>query len=155
MAALDPSFASDIVRRGYAHWRRLCGDRAMPARADVKPGEVAPILGHLVLVDVLRDPLDFRYRLIGTVVETHNSAPYTGKCLSELPGKGPGSAIFENLRNVVDGAAPSAKSVPYVGPFRDYKHTESVALPLSDDGNTVNMIMIFADYLVGTAVKTA
>lgn len=46
-----------------------------------------------MLIDVLEAPLDFRYRLIGTDARGILKQGYTGKRLSELPGKGKGSVV--------------------------------------------------------------
>jgi len=37
------------------------GERRFPARADIDPLDFGYVLGHVMLLDVLRDPLRFRY----------------------------------------------------------------------------------------------
>uniref|UniRef100_UPI003137A719 PAS domain-containing protein n=1 Tax=Ferrovibrio terrae TaxID=2594003 RepID=UPI003137A719 len=85
MTALDLNSATPLLRQGYDSWLAKCGDRPMPARADLDPAEITPLLPNLILRDVLRDtkpgwPLDFRYRLIGTRVDAMMNGRYTGLC---------------------------------------------------------------------------
>ena len=119
----------------------------MPSRADFDPVDVGFALPHLFMFDVLRDPLDFRYRLIGTAIVANLSQDYTGKRLSELPGKGPGSALWEHHNKVVESRCPSFSSVPYVGPYKDFKQISMLTLPFSDDEVTVNIIMVMSQFL--------
>lgn len=46
----------------FHHWQTMRGTRPMPRRADFDPASLPLLLGNLILVDVLRDPLRFRYR---------------------------------------------------------------------------------------------
>ncbi|HUJ03619.1 MAG TPA: PAS domain-containing protein, partial [Rhizomicrobium sp.] len=48
-----PSLANPVLSFLKAYWDRKRGERAMPARADIKPAEIKEHLGSIVLVDVL------------------------------------------------------------------------------------------------------
>lgn len=110
----------------------------MPARADLDPTEISELLPWVILVDVL--PGDFRYRLIGTEVCRISHADYTGQLFSALPGKGPGSVVWSNCEEVVRRKAPFSRSPPYVGPVAHFRDCENLLMPLSADGEAVNMI---------------
>lgn len=137
----------DLIVEVRRYWERKRGDRPMPARADIEPSELKAILPNLALADVAYDPLDFRYRLIGSEIDRHSADSHTGKWVSEIPGRAPPSAVWENLVGVVTSKTPSERSVPYVGPFKDFVTTRQIILPLSDDGTTVNMLMGAIDYV--------
>src|SRR3546814_15920512 len=47
-------------------WNRKRGSQRIPARADFDPLELKMILPRLMLLEVVDDPPDFRYRLAGT-----------------------------------------------------------------------------------------
>ena len=56
-----------IVQEALAYWESKRSGRRMPARRDFDPVfEVPRLLPWIVLVDVLHEPLDFRFRLIGS-----------------------------------------------------------------------------------------
>jgi hypothetical protein len=135
----DPaSLRAQRLRQAFAYWRQKCAGRRMPARADLDPTEIPELLPWVILVDVL--PGDFRYRLIGTEVCRISHADYTGQLFSTLPGKGPGSVVWSNCEEVVRRKAPFSRSPPYVGPAAYFRGCENLLMPLSADGETVNMI---------------
>lgn len=139
--------ARDPVRAAREYWERCRGDRKMPARADLDPAEMKVFLPHIILWDVLRDPLDFRYRLVGSEVERNSHQRNLGRRLSEIPERQPGSQVWENLKAVVETKEPSERQLPYVGPFKDFKTVRQVTLPLSDDGETVNIVMLVCEFV--------
>ncbi|MDH3233744.1 MAG: PAS domain-containing protein [Alphaproteobacteria bacterium] len=138
---------SPILRQALAYWNDKRGARAMPARADIDPMEIIQILPHVILLDVLREPLDFRYRLIGTVNEEHMSEPYTGRRFSELPHQCAPSRIWSCSERVVRDKHPLRSDIPYVGPKRDFTSVEDIMMPLAADGATVDMIFVVIEYV--------
>ncbi|EWY37058.1 hypothetical protein N825_21675 [Skermanella stibiiresistens SB22] len=125
-----------------AYWEGKRSDRRMPARRDLDPVlEVPRLLPWLILVDVLRKPLDFRYRLIGSGVVDRSGRNNTGKLISELPGVGPDSLLWRPRATVVATGVPLRCEPPYVGPTPGVHGVVALHLPLSDDGETVSMIL--------------
>lgn len=155
MTALDFESATPRLRLAYEYWAAKRGDRLMPSRADLDPSEITSLLPYLVLADVLRDakpgwPLDFRYRLIGTVTDSMMNGRYTWKCMSELPHQQPDSRLWQSLENVTTTRRPQFNRVPYVGPHKDFISVIDLVMPLSDDGETVNMLFCIIDFLPRT-----
>src|SRR5215467_5972175 len=68
MATLRDGIQSEMLRRLHDYWDAKRGDRLFPARRDLDPLEFGFALGHVVLVEVTRPPLRFRFRLVGTEV---------------------------------------------------------------------------------------
>jgi hypothetical protein len=73
------------LRKLYEYWLDCRRGRRFPSRRDVDPTEIRFILGHVMLVDVLTDPLRFRVRLHGTEMAARAHYELTGKFLDELP----------------------------------------------------------------------
>jgi hypothetical protein len=138
---------SPTLQQALAYWNEKRGHRPMPARADIDPMEMIPILPHVILLDVLRDPLDFRYRLIGTLVEDHMSAPYTGRRFSEFEGQRQGSRLWTCSERVLNEKQPVRSDIPYIGPMRDFTTIEDIMMPLSSDGESVDVIFIAVEYI--------
>lgn len=146
----DIQVTSPINQASLAYWLQQRGDRQMPARQDLLPADMISFLPNIILLDVLQSPLDFRYRLIGTKVTLQMlHTDNTGLTMRQLEnkGQGPDSKIFGNCRRAVESGRPVAAKTPYVGKNSDFKATEDIILPLSADGQTVNMLFVTAEFL--------
>lgn len=132
--------AQDYILR---YWLKNCPDDGgiFPSRQEIKVTDLRRRMAHIVIFDVENDPLDFRYRLIGTRVCDFLHRDYTGESLSELDGKGPGSEIWRILNRVVTSRSPLYCEVPYVGPKSDFKQASSLYLPLATDHNLIDKIL--------------
>jgi hypothetical protein len=141
MSVGDLKTGSPLQQRALAYWESKRRGRAMPSRKDIEPTEIPDLLANVVLVDVLQDPPDFRYRLIGTAIVERIAFDYTGKKFSELPHQQAGSIVWDTAARLCREKAPSVSEIPYVGPDRWVRGYRDLYLPLSDDGEHVTMIM--------------
>jgi hypothetical protein len=139
--------ATPKLQLGYRYWEAKRAGRRMPARADIDPAEMVPFLSHVVLVDVLTDPPDFRYRLMGTTVDLHMLRPYTGIRISDIPHQRPPSRMWDNFTSVVVNREPIVTNVPYVGPHKEFLQVQDIIMPLSADGTNVNMLFAIVDFV--------
>ena len=124
------------------YWTSKCNGRRMPARADIDPLEMKPHLGRLVLTDVLpaTPQSRFRYRLVGATVCEYLGRDSTGRYLDELYGRGYEYMIV-GYRWILEHRRPIRVTGDLRHANRQWARLESVELPLSADGETVNMIM--------------
>ncbi len=141
------SLKSGINMQAAAYYRGLCDAHGQPGRQHVRPEDMVPFLSHVILIDVLRDPLDFRYRVVGSYYWEFWQSNPTGKRMSEVPGQGPGSRIWQRLEGVVRNKRPVSTDIPYVGPKRNIFTAEDCVMPLAGDGVHVDMIMVTCEYL--------
>jgi hypothetical protein len=130
----------------YAYWETKRGARPMPRRADLDPSEIPPrLLPGITLVDVVPDPRRYVYRLVGTMeVEVRGYDP-TGKSVGEAYFGENAEDATECYDRVVATRAPVLDPLPFLERRRGYSGAESLFLPLSNDGITVNMILVFFD----------
>ena len=138
---------SPINQQGFNYWTEKRGDRCMPSRCDIDPSEILKILPHVFLLDVRSEPLDFRYRLIGTKMDEHMMGTYTGLWMSEIPHQAPPSRIFSSCKRVVTERAPLSSDTPYVGKHKEFLTTEDLIMPLSDDDDQVNMLFVTVGFV--------
>ncbi|WP_374366912.1 PAS domain-containing protein [Dongia sp.] len=142
---------SKVVLSGYEYWlakKESLGGDLVPARSDLDPlTEVPRLIPRMMLKDVRRAPLDFRYRLIGTALRTHMAQDWTGMWLSEIPFQSAGSMVWNNNLRVMESAEPLLARPPYVGPHKDFLYIESIILPLASDRRQVDMLMFFVDFI--------
>jgi len=136
-----------VQQRAFAYWQSKLDGRSMPSRKDIEPTEIPELLANIVLVDVSHDPLDFRYRLIGTAIVERIAFDYTGKRFVELDHQQPGSRVWETALRICNEREPIISDIPYVGPDQWVRGYRDLYLPLSDDGEQVNMIMGVVEFL--------
>jgi hypothetical protein len=129
------------------YWKEARKEFLLPSREDFDLSLLAPILPNIVLLDVLNDPLDFKYRVIGNSAMQNFTKNYTGIALSTISGKGPDSDVFKSLQTVVQRKEPCVQLIPYVGPNKGFKRISSLALPLAKDHENVDKIMIIVEFL--------
>lgn len=141
---LDPGlgFQSPLLADLHRYWLKKRGERAMPRRADIDPldPELRPHLGFLVLTDVVK-PARFRFRLVGSALTEIVGRDSTGKYLDEVYSP----ANYENMivayRWVVANRAPLRVTGDLHHADREWIDMESIDLPLSSDGRSVDIIM--------------
>ena len=125
-------------------WQDKLHGREMPCRKDFDPLELpASMWPHIILIDVLHgDPERFRYRLIGTHVVDALSRDVTGQIIDEIQSRADYDVFVEGFRWVVENHRPmqSNGSANFVN--KKWMTFESLILPLSEDGSTVNMLMV-------------
>lgn len=130
----------------FTYWRRQAGDRIAPRRQDLDVLDIPTLMPHVIIFEILHDPLDFRYRLFGTAIREMATKDFTGSKMSEIDGRGPGSKIWSLLDSVRVSQKPAYHSIPYVGPKKDFLRLNDLFLPLVDDNMETNMIMLISHF---------
>ena len=124
-----------------AYWRSRCAGRFAPRRSDLDPPVDLPaVLPRIMLVDVLHDPLDFRYRLSGTGICDVDGRDLTGLSPKELNPPEYGQLVWRHYVGCVQDPQPVAHRfhVELADKLRRYVR---LLLPLSEDGKAVTMLM--------------
>jgi hypothetical protein len=124
----------------YAYWLRKKGRRRAPGRSDIDPAEIAPLMPYVGLVDVVRAPLRFRYRLLGTEVVRGLGIELTGRFLDEVPLDEHQRAITSEYARVAERAKPVCATWEYTRADGRHVRYERLGLPLMSDGKTVDML---------------
>src|SRR5262245_49523314 len=71
------------LRRFLAYIEEKRGGRAFAARQDLDPVDFPYMLGDIVILDVLHEPLRFRYRLVGSTLVGWRNYDLTGKFVDQ------------------------------------------------------------------------
>jgi hypothetical protein len=144
----ERELTSELIIEGFRYWKSRRKGEAIPARCEFDPLlEIPGLVRFMMLKDVQWEPLDFRYRLVGTGLLNHLTTDWTGKYMSEVEYQRPPSTIWDYHQRVAESGEPLFIKPNYVGPHKDYLFIESVMLPLAKDHRNVDMIMIFIDFL--------
>ena len=113
----------------------------MPSRADIDPFELRDHLGYLFLLDVVGQPARFRYRLIGTHITATVGRDSTGRFVDEAYPNRDGLDLTEFYRYLTDAKCPARNHGTVRWVDKEHKRYEAVTLPLSEDGERVNMFL--------------
>ena len=121
----------------------------MPSRADINPVEMQAFLPHTMLIDVITDDkndIRFRTRLIGTHVVNGFGGEFTGKYLDEIieldDQRG---SLIEACLYTVQKKKPAYLAGDLVRQSpAEFISYQRLGVPLSTDGENVNMILVAA-----------
>jgi hypothetical protein len=140
----------DLIRF-YDYWTSLRGDRVMPSRKDVDPLHIPrELLPNLMLIDVLREPRRYRYRLIGTHVVTATGEDRTGRTFGNVGFFKDHPDILDQYDRVVDTGQPLHSLEPFTNFASGSTYeVDRLLLPLSSDGRTVDMLVVLFHFKTG------
>lgn len=152
-AAALASARPSRVQRLSDYWQRKRGDRIMPARPDIEPAEIKPLLPYLIIADVFADvfadPVRVRYRLAGTAVCEAFGCNIAGRWLDDLDVNGGVPFWIEQYGRMVASRAPifgrACGALAGVELFR----ADWALLPLSSDGTRVDQCLEMEDWIKG------
>jgi hypothetical protein len=147
MAGQPLPISDPRLQRLYGYWSTKKGQRKMPSRADIDVLDLRYVLGNIMLVDVIEgSPPRFRIRLHGSNLSARAGYELTGKMLDELPESEFRKQVRERWTEVATTGEPRRCDRNLrVFDSRSY-HYESIVLPLSADGETVNMELVALIY---------
>jgi hypothetical protein len=130
------------LRELYDYWISIHPTVGLPGRQHVDPCAFPHLLSRVFMVDVSRNPLRFKYRLVGTEYVYLMGRDLTGRYLDEVHPDFQGLI----LRQYVDAAEqrrPAYRKGPikYASPDREYLGIERVILPLARNAFDVDIIL--------------
>lgn len=135
----------------YAYWQQKCGDRLMPSRADIDPVGMRAFLPNTMLVDVLTTPMGekkFRVRLVGTHIVNGYGSEFTGKYIEEINLGDQLDIIINSCMEIVNAKAPHFLAGKlHLEDTNELISFERLGVPLSSDGDNVNIILMAASVL--------
>src|SRR5260370_954045 len=140
---LTPSFTSmpKALVDFKAYWDRKRGDRLMPARADIDPLELREHLGWILITEVVGETRRLRYRLVGSEIAKRLGCDSTNKYRDDLyPAPDRDKLAASSHRAPPSGSPPGGGGGVLFGAHPSF-WLGFLALPLSQDGVDVNMIL--------------
>ena len=134
----------------YRYWDGKRQGRQMPSRADMAPEEMKIFLPGIVLVAVQHNPLRLTYRLVGTREVEYRGYDPTGKDVAQHFAGSSQSEVMRNYELVIDSKSFVYDEDCLLSVDHSFQEAGTLLLPLSDDGETVNMVIVYNHYRVLT-----
>src|ERR1700722_17602796 len=125
----------------FAYWQRKRGERLMPARADIDPLEFRKQLPHVMLYNAEGLGGAYTIRLVGGAIVQFVGRNFTGKPAGSEMQPAAAVAMTRLLDAVVIGRTAKFRTGrAFWWQEKSYRAYEAAFMPLSADGQSVNMI---------------
>ena len=121
------------------YWRSRAQDR-LPSRSDIDPADLAFALGSVSLVDVLRDPLRFRFRLIGSNIQARFLVDLRDIYVDQFPEPENAGLFSTVYKGVLNTGQPQDFVGSCVEDGKDRLYRGRI-WPLASDGKSIDMLL--------------
>lgn len=140
--------SNGLLVQALDYWHSITNGRSMPSRRDIDPMEIPALLPTTYLIAADKDG-QFRYQLAGTrIEERYQLGPVKGKTPQEIVGEA-ADTVLTPYRRVRDEGVFFYRegNLEWVSGSRKFARYRALLMPLSDDGQTVNMIFGVHEFL--------
>lgn len=144
------AIGSPIVRQGVDYWRDLKGARSYPARSDVRPRALAPLLRNVVLLRLVEGGQDYEFRIVGDAHVISHGYSMQGQRLSDVDKYSPGYGAV--LKSLYDRAVRRRDVYAFRGWLersdanKPYMYSESVFMPMGPDETVIDHVLNISVY---------
>ena len=142
-----PDLQSPRVRELHDYWLSKRGERVAPARGDIDPSEIKPLLPYVLIADLLTDPVRVQFRLAGTQVCQSFGFNITGRWLHELDLTSNIEFWVAQYARLIASHAPVFGRTQGICNDVEMFRSEWALLPLARDGHTPNQSLEIEDWI--------
>lgn len=136
----------------FAYWASLRRGASLPARVDLHPSSMKRLLPTVSLIDVVREPRDYRLRLAGTGLYGVYGREITGRTLNQVYDTAAADYWRKELDKVVDERRPGVGVHSLAWRGSPHMSILWLRLPLASNGKDVDMILGY-DAVVGAQAE--
>jgi hypothetical protein len=138
-----PATAHPRVAELTDYWSRIHPAQGLPGRQHFDPVDVRRLLPDIWMLDVHRDPLRFRYRLVGTAIVTAVGREITGQWIEKVFANWePKDAPYRRYKAVLETGVPSwRRGAPFNADRARCPVVENIVLPLATDGSEIDILL--------------
>lgn len=140
------SSKGSVTSLALEYWNTLPKHNDLPLRESFDPVHIPLLLPYVILLEVFQEPLDFRFRVIGSHCRAHFFDNHTGRMMSSLSHITTDGELFTALRTVIDERRPMLNNVTYVGPKQNFRKNAEAMLPLCDRDGRITHILVFLQF---------
>lgn len=122
------------------YWRSKCIEGGLPSITDIDPVKLGAALGSISLIDVVADPLRFRFRLIASNVQARFEQSLTGTFVHDLP-EPENARLFQAVyRSVLKSRSPQKYYGMVTDELDDYLFCAMI-WPMASDGRNIDLLL--------------
>ena len=148
--------ADPILDPLLTYWTAKRGSRALPARADIDPVDIPALLQHIGLVDVESQPRRYRYRLVGSYMQTMFGENYQGRYLDEARHARYRAFLTDLYSDAVEQRRPIHSEAVFDYGSDRVVTIHRLVLPLAEnDGGPVTMLLFANAFIAPNLPYTA
>lgn len=142
-ATTDRSSWNPKLARFFDCWLAIKPAEGLPGRQHFDPLDIAGILSRVWMLDVLRDPLRYRYRLAGTKEVETLQREVTGLMFDDVHPhlRGESEAYGRFAEIAQRGVATYRRGRVVAVHHKEHLDVENCMVPLARDGRTVDIIL--------------
>jgi hypothetical protein len=130
------------VRWAVEQWFTHHGDRTSRSPINMFPFDRRTDEEFVSIVDVMPDSRRFRYRSVSRLLSQRLGYQMTGKCVDDIPDERTRRYVSQLYSTALDNDLPLYERSKRFFNNRSWNH-EVLALPMSSNGKSLNMLMIF------------
>lgn len=141
---IEPANWHPYLRELLAYYEKISPPGQLPGRQHFQPQAVPAVLPRVILLDVHRPPLRYKYRLVGTKeAELYGHDP-TGRWYDEVrPRSDKTENGYRRLTDAAERGIMSYRKGPVLAiRHREHQSAENLVAPFAADGRTVDMIIV-------------
>jgi len=145
----DLDGAPAVARETFRYWAGLAGDRDIPLSTQIDVLELPRgWIPNLLLVDVTHDPLDLRYRLVGTAIVSWFGYDPTGRRVLDATRFEDTEVVYNNYATTIGERRPVyAERGAYLPDVTDHPPAIWVIFcPFQGADGRINRIMIHTQH---------
>lgn len=144
---IDSAYKISRFKDILVRWTSLRTETSLPTKSDFSPHAFdRSVLPYIILLDVERDPLRFRYRLTGTMAESIQNYNYTGSYVDEQAPQKLREYLQSDLEALVQSGEPQHVSLSFTNTKGYPRHLQVLRLPLCNNNkqseNQVDHILV-------------
>jgi hypothetical protein len=147
IVAWEPNAETDKrLLQVHAYWTGICHDGRPPERVDFSPAAIPHLLPWILLVDVLDNPRDFRFRLVGTAFTQIVRQDLTGLRVTEAFPPEFASRVLDGWNEVIANGGPNWARGKLWKKEREFIHWQGVILPFWSPGGAISQLLAAAAF---------
>jgi hypothetical protein len=144
--AYPPSFLSARCARLLQYWNAARGARDFPARDDIDPSALKPLLPHIMMLSVEYNPFRAYYRLVGTEIVRFAKFDFTGRYADALHFQDDAGEDWTRFYHEAVQTRRPGHGIYHWSVDGLRRWIEFLICPLSSDGTTIDRFVSIEDY---------
>lgn len=140
--AFSNTITASDARRLYFYWLKRRGTRRFPSPKDIEPLDLGFVLGRISLIEISGNPRRFHYALVSAELTRHLGYSMTDKSVDEIPEPRTREYVSALYNRAIEAGEPLYEAGTVILDRRVWQH-KTLTLPLSSDGETIDMLLVF------------